>query len=208
VITAPSPCGAEEILRGIAHRSDFRVVAVKAALFVGAWVVAVSGCAPTASADPNQFPSLSDFFTVNAADYQTYRAYATSGVQFATPGGYRCRMNFTHKQNGSYMQCWGILPGTPSNHVEVSYLAGADLVTADFSNVDLATMDVIPSGAGVQAKTLTAQDYGLLPTRSRVIYTDGPVQTCGVDAAMTACELIDQGRQHGFVLSPQGSWTF
>jgi hypothetical protein len=117
-------------------------------------------------------------------------------------------MSFTHKQNGAYMQCWGTLPGTPNNHVELTYLAGANVATAAFSDVDLATIDMVPPGPGVTSKTLTAQDYKPLPPRSRVIYTDGPVQTCGVDTTMTACELTDQGQQHGFVLSPQGSWTF
>lgn len=33
-------------------------------------------------------------------------------------------------------------------------------------------------------------------------------KTCGVDEAMTACVLADHFQQHGFVLSPNGGWTF
>lgn len=81
---------------------------VKATLFAGAFVVvALPAFAPFAAADPTQFPDLSNYASVNAAEYTTFHAYLTRGVQFATPGGYRCRMRFTHKQNGAYMECWG-----------------------------------------------------------------------------------------------------
>jgi hypothetical protein len=58
-------------------------MAVKVTLFVGAFVVSVPTFMPAAAADPTGFPSLSDYSTVNAADYTTYHAYMTSGVQFA-----------------------------------------------------------------------------------------------------------------------------
>jgi hypothetical protein len=184
------------------------LMAVKAALLAGAFLVAVPAFTPSAAADPHQFPGLSDYYTVNAADYRTYRAYGTAGVQFATPGGYRCRMNYTFKQGASYMQCWGTLPGTPNNHVELAYLGGNNTVDAAFSTIDLSTMENVAPGADGSGGRINPQDYKLLPTRNRVVYSEGPVQTCGVDTSMTACELTDHGQQHGFVLSPQGGWTF
>lgn len=181
---------------------------VKATLLAGAVLVAVSALAPSAAADPHQFPDLSDYASVNAADYTTYHAYLTAGAQFATPSGHRCRMSFTHKQNGAYMQCWGALPGTSNNHVGLSYVGGPFSSAATFSNVDLAQMDFVPAGPGVPATTLSPQDYKLLPAHSKLSYTDGPMQTCGVDTSMTACELTVEGQRHGFVLSPDGSWAF
>ncbi|SPM36517.1 hypothetical protein MRAB57_4358 [Mycobacterium rhizamassiliense] len=163
---------------------------------------------PPAGADPNQFPSLSDYAAVDAAGYQTYSRYMTSGLQFETPGGYRCRMSFTHKQNGAHMECWGTLPGTANNHVGLNYLSGANVVDVAFSNIDLSKMEVVEPGPGVTGGPINPRDYKPLPPRSKLVYDDGPLQTCGVDASMTACELVDGDRQHGFVLSPQGSWTF
>ncbi|BDE14713.1 MULTISPECIES: hypothetical protein [Mycobacterium] len=182
---------------------------MRSSIFVWLSVVAALPVfAPTAAADPDQFPSLSYYGAVNTADYQNYSAYMTSGVQFATPTGYRCRMMFVHKQNGAYMSCWGSLPGTEYNHVGLVYAPGVSKDAAVFSNVDLSAMDAIPSGPGVTGRSLTAQDYKLLPIHSKIVYTDGPLQTCGVDQTMTACELVDGEQKHGFVISPQGSWVF
>jgi hypothetical protein len=117
-------------------------------------------------------------------------------------------MSFTHKQNGAYLQCWGSLPGTANNHLGLSYLAGADVVDMAFSTIDLSTMEVVPPGPGVTGGPINPRDYKPPPSHSKLIYHDGPAQTCGVDASMTACQLVDGDQRHGFVLSPQGSWTF
>lgn len=182
-----------------------------AALATGAFVVAAAGLTPASFADPAQFPDLRSYPTVNSADFTTYSAYMTSGVQFTAPAGYRCRMSFTHKQNGAHMECWGTLPATPdnNNYVALNYLGLTNSPPAFFSTIDLSTMDIIPATAGYPRATLTAKDYKSLPPHTTVTYTDGPLQRCGADSSMTACELIDdQGQRHGFVLSPQGSWTF
>ncbi|QLL05577.1 hypothetical protein [Mycobacterium vicinigordonae] len=182
---------------------------MRSPLLVGLLVAAaLPTFAAPATADPDQFPSLSFYSAVDAADYRNYQAYMTSGVQFATPAGYRCRMAFVHKQNGAYLDCWGALPGTEYNHVGLSYLPGVSTDGASFTNVNPSAMDAIPAGPGVTGRPLSAQDYKLLPPHSKLIYTDGPVQTCGVDATMTACELVDGDQRHGFVISSQGSWVF
>jgi hypothetical protein len=54
------------------------------ALFAGLLWVSVAADPPPATADPNQFPSLSDYATVDAAGYETYNAYLSSGLQFET----------------------------------------------------------------------------------------------------------------------------
>lgn len=192
-----------------AIQSRCTLAAVNVAMFVAALVVAVSGSTPSAAADPNQFPDLSSYAAVNAADYTTYHAYMTTGVQFSAPAGYRCRMSFTHKQNGAHVACWGTLPGTPNNYVGLDYMVGGSLVSSGFSTIDLSRMEEIQPVGGLPGGTVNPVVYKPLPTHSKVGYAgDGPLQTCAVDASMTACAITDQDRRHGFVLSPQGSWLF
>jgi hypothetical protein len=45
-----------------------------------------------------------------AKDYVTYSAYNTLGVQFPTPGSYRCRLTYISKAATSLTQCWCSLP--------------------------------------------------------------------------------------------------
>lgn len=119
---------------------------VSMTLAAGALVVVAPTSMPPAAAGPRQFPDLGSYRAVNADDYTTYHSYMTAGVQFATPGGYRCRMSFTHKQNGAHMQCWGSLPGTSFNHVGLDYLGGATTAGAAFSDVDLSANRNRPAG--------------------------------------------------------------
>jgi hypothetical protein len=175
--------------------------------------VVLSASTPSAVADPPQFPDLSGYTAVKAADYKTYSAYMTVGLQFVTPGGYRCRMSFTQKANASIMACWGSLPGTPHNHAALTYLAGSDNSAATFDDVDLSKMESYQWMDGPGAwhdGTVDPRDYTPLPPHSKVTFLDGPSQTCAVDDSITACELTDPDRrqQHGFVLASQGSWTF
>jgi hypothetical protein len=175
-----------------------------------AMLASVSGVTmPAAAGDPGQFPDLNSYTEVNSKDYDTYAAYATSGVQFTTPGGYRCRM--TSNVRGGWMagRCWGSLPGISQNSVSVG-----DRAPATFENVDLGAMEnyQVLDGAGWHEKTVVPDAYKLLPTGSKVT-KQGVVErlsaTCAVDLAMTACVIEDfPERRHGFVLSPQSSWAF
>ena len=80
----------------------------------------------SAAADPQQFPDLSGCTDVNYKLYLTYAAYSTTGAQFVTPGGYRCRISYIFKASASLMQCWGSLPDTANNLVGLSYPGGPD----------------------------------------------------------------------------------
>jgi hypothetical protein len=175
--------------------------------------VAVSAAAmPSASADPQQFPDLSGFVNANAPDYTTYSAYMTAGVQFVTPAGYRCRMSYTTKAARSDMGCWGSLPGTSHNYVGLRYLGGPNSPGAEFSDIDLTSMERYDwmDASGTHEGTISPDSYKALPAHAKVTYTQATPQTCGVDSSLTACVLTGDapGQRHGFVLSPQGSWTF
>jgi hypothetical protein len=163
---------------------------------------------PTAAADPQQFPDLSGYNDVNSQDYRTYSAYSTIGAQFVTPGGYRCRMSYVSKASRSVMDCWGSLPGTSHNYVGLNY---PEQDGAQFADKDPSSMERFQwmDGPGNwHDGTVSPDAYKSLPPHSKVTYER---ETCGVDQSMTACVLPayppDQS-QHGFVLSPNGSWTF
>lgn len=178
---------------------------MKVSLFVGICVVAASVLAPVASADPHQFPDLSDYHAVNADDYETYATYGIQGVQFATPTGYRCRMSTNLKASRQVMECWGALPGTALNHV--GFITQSKRTTAaTFSNVDPSSMEQYDFGpSGGSAGLIDPKNYKPLPTHNKVSFAGF---SCGVDSATTACEADDPSNRHGFVLSQQGSWTF
>ena len=160
-----------------------------------------------AAADPQQFPDLSGYNDVNSPDYRTYSAYSTIGAQFPTPGGYRCRMSYVSKASRSLMECWGSLPGTSHNYVGLNY-PGQD--GAQFADKDPSSMERFQwmDGPGNwHDGTVRPDAYKSLPPHSKVTYES---ETCGVDQSMTACACGDQPikASDGFVLSPNGSWTF
>jgi hypothetical protein len=162
---------------------------------------------PTAHADPPRFPDLGGFAQVNRKDYATYSAYSTTGVQFGTPAGYRCRMTYTFKASVAGIDCWGSLPGTTHNHVSVVDSRGE----AALDDVDLAVMERYRyiDGTGWHDGVVSPDAYRFLPTHSKVSDDEPSSRTCGVDGRMTACELPGwDGERHGFVLTPEGSWTF
>ncbi len=178
---------------------------MKVTIFVGICVVAAPALASVATADPHQFPDLSGYHAVNASDYETYATYGIQGVQFATPAGYRCRMSTNFKASRQMVECWGALPGTAHNHVAV-ITQSKQTTAATFSDVNLSWMeqyDFRPSEG--PAGVIDPKNYKPLTALNKVSYAG---YTCGVDPASTACQADDPSSQHGFVLSPQGSWTF
>ena len=184
---------------------------VKAPLYAAVFVAISSTTMPSAAADPHQFPDLSGYTDVNYKDYLTYSAYSTTGAQFVTPGGYRCRISYIFKASASLIQCWGSLPGTSHNLVGLSDPGGPDKDGAQFADKDLASMEHYQwmDGPGQwHDGTVSPDAYKPLPPHSKVTYNGA---TCGVDESMTACVLPahapDQGQPQGFVLSPNGSWT-
>ena len=188
------------------------LMCVKLRLCASAFLTISATALPSAVADPAQFPDLSGYSDANAPDYTTYSAYMTAGVQFQTPGGYRCRMSYTTKAARSDLSCWGSLPGTSHNYVGLRYVGGPNSPGAEFSDIDLASMEMYDwmDGSGTHERTISPDAYKLLPPHSKVMYSEGTPKTCAVDSSMTACELKGTApdQHHGFVLSPQGSWTF
>jgi hypothetical protein len=79
-------------------------------LYAAVFVAISSTILPSAAADPPQFPNLSGYTDVNYKHHVTYSAYSTLGVQFVTPGSYRCRLSYISKAATSLRQCWGSLP--------------------------------------------------------------------------------------------------
>ncbi|TDH52057.1 hypothetical protein [Mycobacterium talmoniae] len=166
---------------------------------------------PAGWGDPGQFPDLNSYVQVDPAPFETYTTYGSDGrgVQFSTPGGYRCRMIKNVRGGWMSVSCWGSLPGTSQNLV-----TGGDMSPARFSTVDLAAQETYQRYEGTEPHTYTVNpdDYKPLPSGSKVTKQGTGAQsgTCGVDAAMTACEIEGgpTGERHGFVLSPQGSSTF
>lgn len=75
--------------------------------------VAVAAGATTfagqAAADPPP-PNLDGYTAVEATAFETYSAYATSGVQFLTPDGLHCRITANSRATGVDGACWGKLP--------------------------------------------------------------------------------------------------
>jgi hypothetical protein len=185
---------------------------MKKRLCAAALAAVLPAATPVAAADPPQFPDLTGYAAVNDKDYTTFSAYMTAGVQFVAPGGYRCRVAFTHKAASTSMACWGKLPGTPHNYVGLGHTM--DSLAATFADVDLGSMEKYQTmdADGMHEGTVSPDAYRPLPPNSKVTYTDGAPQTCGVNETMTACvvgESPDPNHGgHGFVLSPQGSWTF
>jgi hypothetical protein len=187
----------EVVIRGAA--------AVNAAMSAGIFLAAATALAPAAAAGPQQFPDLSGYHAVNAEDYRTYATYGIDGVQFATPGGYRCRMDTNFKASRQTMNCWGALPGTAHNHVGL-ITQSKQTTAATFSDVDLSQMEQYDFGpAGGPSGVIDPKNYAPLAPQNKVSYAGF---TCGVDPFTTACEADDSSSRHGFVLSPQGSWTF
>lgn len=169
-------------------------------------VVAVLGTVvvPPATADPSAAPDLSGYTPANLKDYDTYYNYpTTNGIQFATPGGYRCLISYTGRANPPVKQayCWGRLPGTSANFAGVR--AAMNIDPAKFATVDLAAMETYRDWRHpADPQPISPNSYRQLPVGSKLTYPESG--TCAVTDKMTACVL----GEHGFVLDPQGSRTF
>ncbi len=125
------------------------------------------------------------------------RAYAGG---FSTPDGLRCRFAPWNSGKGGppgFARCWGSLPGAP-----------------DWARTAVASNDR-PGQFLREEPASENREFRLLPPMSTitVLAFEGDNVSCAVgDAGLTACRLhigITNGQyDHGFVLSPQGSWTF
>lgn len=154
---------------------------------------------PSATADPGQMPDLSSYIAAKVDDYMRYYNYpGWVGVQFLTPGGYRCRLIYNLKPNASIAECWGSLPATSFNVVTANNYG-----PTKFDTIDLAKQEEYRAADGsVTPVPIRPEDYKLLPAGTKITAPD--LGTCAVTSATTTCEVAD----HGFVLDPQGNQTF
>ncbi|MUM17898.1 hypothetical protein FZI91_01945 [Mycobacterium sp. CBMA271] len=168
-----------------------------------------------ASADPSM-PSLDAYSPVEASAFETYSAYATSGVQFLTPDGLRCRITANSRATGVDGACWGKLPGVTrdENIATVSLNTPTASITR---RDDLSQLEVVdrPDASAAGPAAIDPGAYRPLAPGQKITYglkSTDKVITCGVnDQRETICVLPNNFTgegPHGFVLSPSGSRAF
>ncbi|MGL6234261.1 MAG: hypothetical protein ACRC20_02850 [Segniliparus sp.] len=173
--------------------------------------------APNAAAHP-EFPDLDGYAAVDAKSYETYQTYGVRGVQFVTQEGVRCRMPTYSRGPAFWARCWGPLPGVEHGENAVSapdISTGADgqhSFGATLKEVDLAGFEQVtePDGSGQFTKrSIDPSAYRLLTPGHKIeLGSEQFGAACAVgDAGMIACVAHWSG-DSGFVLSPDGSWTF
>ncbi|SKG55590.1 Uncharacterised protein [Mycobacteroides abscessus subsp. bolletii] len=181
--------------------------------------VAVAAGATTfagqAAADPPP-PNLDGYTAVEATAFETYSAYATSGVQFLTPDGLHCRITANSRATGVDGACWGKLPGVSGDE----NLATVSLTTSTASLThmpDLGQQEIVarPDASPAGPAAIDPSMYRPLSPGQKITYglkaTD-KVITCAVsEQHETTCVLPNNftgSGPHGFVLSPTGSRAF
>lgn len=186
-------------------------------LLIAYAAVAAAGAvfAGQASADP-QVPNLDGYTAVEATAFETYSAYATSGVQFLTPDGLRCRITSNSRATGVDGACWGKLPGVAGDENIASVSLNAQ--TASLSHMpDLGQQEIVarPDASPAGPAAIDPTVYRPLSPGQKITYglkaTD-KVITCAIsEQRETICVLPNNfsgDGPHGFVLSPTGSRAF
>lgn len=143
---------------------------------------------PTAHANP-EFPNLDEF--VDATPEHTIPVTYQVLVAFTAPGELRCHVAIA--RGGKSATCVGAIPG-------LGYPANSITATASASSIKPeASPSAVPVGK---------------PLRSgeKVTAGDGAV-ACGVRDALVACVVNHEvgtpyEQRHGFVISPDSTWTF
>jgi hypothetical protein len=153
-------------------------------------------------APPMGFPNLDALTDVSKHHEMDTRSYPETAFQ--TPTGSACRMVTT--RGGTSVECFGPVPGLdqPANH------AFADEEHVGFQHTD-------------QPSDPYLRDAKPLDSGQKIVFgPDGDMYggdqiTCGVQDSVVACILVKQYAQNhgdqtstrtGFVLGPEGSWTF
>jgi hypothetical protein len=141
---------------------------------------ALVGVPGIAAADPPPLPNINAFPSAKPSEYSVNDG---AWYAFGVLDGVTCVLD---KQSGSY-GCSGPIPAAPG---------GANLVSArpsgkpGFANADRPVYGVV-------------EDAKALPPNTRLSFR---TVSCGTDGFVTTClNSIDQS---GFVLSPDGSYTF
>ncbi len=160
-------------------------------------VSSASSSAPPRYVDLTGYHEVGMRYDTNGYREGQVKAYAGG---FSTPDGLRCRFAAWNSGKGGppgFARCWGSMPGAP---------AWARTVSATSRDV----------GQFLREESEPEdREFRPLPPKSTitVLAFEGDNVSCAVgDAGLTACRLHigTTGGQydHGFVLSPQGSWTF
>jgi hypothetical protein len=156
---------------------------------------------PSVQAVPQEFPDLEGFSDVSR-DHEVSGLYPLA--TFTSPTGLQCAM--LSNRGGTAASCYGAIPGLdqPANQVYADdYGARFDQGAppddaAKLNGKPLASGEKVVLGAG---GTLMGGDH----------------ITCGAQDELVACVVVrgfdenhgdDTAQRHGFVLSPQRSWTF
>ena len=135
---------------------------------------------PLAWADEPPLPSVTGYPPISPVDFT---AMEGAWYAFGTPGGLTCVIDKGRNAYG----CSGPIPAAPDGANLVSAVGGEEPAFAN-------------TGAPVFA---AAGPVKPLPPQTRLSYRD---VSCAVDAGgATVC--VNTGSQHGFMLSPAGSFT-
>ena len=149
---------------------------------------------------PPGFPDL-DGFTDVSRDHGVSRYYPLA--TFTSPTGLQCAMWSSRGDTAAF--CFGAIPGLdhPTNQVYAGdYKAHFD-------------QNAPPDTDKLNGKPLASGEKVILGAGGKLM--GGDQITCGVQDALVACMVIkgfrqnhgdDTAQRHGFVLGPQGSWTF
>ncbi|NVN54172.1 hypothetical protein HLY00_3269 [Mycolicibacterium hippocampi] len=164
-------------------------------------LAAVSGV-PTAAALPEAFPDLDGYPAVDPGPYQVFGAHpSSSGWAFSTPSGLQCRNSLIPDLG---VVCFGPVPGTQQgvDSVGVSLTREGTLMTTDDTGTDADPYLLLPTGSkfaagnGVECAVISDTSLACLarkPDSWAADTPDPPDRHYG---------------EHGFVVQPEGTWTF
>ncbi|WP_292989173.1 hypothetical protein [Mycobacterium sp.] len=166
------------------------------------WTLGVAVEGP-ALASPTAFPDVDARHPVVAADYRVQGAHpSSSGWAFSTPGGQRCQDSMIAELG---VMCWGPMQGAPagSNTISVSLTKQGTLdrttTEIDAQPISYPTLPVgskLATDNGVVCAVLTTDSFACRASRPATWAADTP-------------DPPDRHyAEHGFVVAPQGSWTY
>ncbi|MUL44339.1 hypothetical protein FZI85_16555 [Mycobacterium sp. CBMA293] len=174
---------------------------MKRTVSVVAGVLTALAGAPAATAEPPNFPDLSNFGVETNSHQTTDEGTSRVLVKFSTPDGLSCGMGALGGLAPS-VRCYGPVPGIEDRTLKIDPNAATP---CDFgvAVVYTANRGAISSYRG-DCPTDLAGGAPLAPGQKVTLGT----ATCGVvPGGITACiDKADGG--HGFVLQPAGSWVF
>ncbi|HEY7054760.1 MAG TPA: hypothetical protein VH496_21870 [Mycobacterium sp.] len=137
--------------------------------------------APTAAADDNPpLPNLTGYPPISPVDFT---AMSGTWYAFGTPDGLTCVIDKSRNAYG----CSGPIPAAPQGANLVSGVGGEQPAFANTAAPVFAVAGVVKQ----------------LPPQTRLSYRD---VSCAIDAS-SATVCVNSASQHGFMLSPAGSFT-